>query len=122
MSDQFEVSAKIRKDVGKGASRRLRHEGLIPAVVYGAGKDAQSLTLEHHKIIKSLENILYYILLFLYKYTLISITNLFPDNSDIFIFLMHDLLFLHCLVINLLRSLIPMFGYLCCEIYFFNFD
>ena len=38
MKENFVVNAESRKDQGKGASRRLRHEGKVPAIVYG-GKD-----------------------------------------------------------------------------------
>jgi len=57
MSDKFELSATARKDVGKGASRRLRRlESSIPAVVYGAGKEAQSITVQHNHIFHALED------------------------------------------------------------------
>ncbi len=46
MSENFEVNAEPRSDSGKGASRRLRQEGKLPAIVYGGGKDPQSLTLD----------------------------------------------------------------------------
>jgi len=36
------VDVKSRETLGKNPSRRLRHEGLIPAIVYGAKKDAAS--------------------------------------------------------------------------------
>lgn len=48
MSKKFEVSAELRADVGKGASRRLRRAGRVPAVVYGADKDPVSLTVDHN--------------------------------------------------------------------------
>ena len=48
MSDN-KLSAKGRSDEGKGASRRLRHAGQIPAIVYGGGSDPQSIQLEHEK-------------------------------------------------------------------------
>ena len=32
----FELSAEPRNDQGKGASRRLRHSGKVPAILYGA--------------------------------------------------------------------------------------
>ena len=31
----FELSAEPRNDQGKGASRRLRHAGKVPAILYG---------------------------------------------------------------------------------------
>lgn len=50
----FEIDAIVRHDMGKGASRRLRREDKVPCVVYGAGKPAVSLSLEHKQISKSL--------------------------------------------------------------------
>ena len=50
------VNASVREDQGKGASRRLRKEEKVPAVVYG-GKDAPSMvTVEFHEITHLLEN------------------------------------------------------------------
>ncbi len=43
---QVEMSASVRETSGKGAMRRLRSEGLTPAVVYGAGADAVTLQME----------------------------------------------------------------------------
>ncbi len=51
----FNLDAEIRTDIGKGASRRLRHADKVPAVLYGAGKDPVSLTLEHNKVIQAQE-------------------------------------------------------------------
>jgi large subunit ribosomal protein L25 len=47
MTDSNILNAETREDVGKGASRRLRHQGKIPAVIYGGEKDPATLTLEH---------------------------------------------------------------------------
>ena len=44
--------ATSRTDLGKGASRRLRHTDQTPGVVYGAGKDPVSLTFEHKELMK----------------------------------------------------------------------
>ena len=60
MSASFTVEAELRTDLGKGASRRLRHEEKFPAVVYGAGKEPQSLTLDHKKFLHNLENEAFY--------------------------------------------------------------
>ncbi len=57
---KFELEAGVRHDMGKGASRRLRREEKVPGVIYGGGKAAQSLTLEHKHISKSLENEAFY--------------------------------------------------------------
>ena len=54
MSDGiFTLDAEIRTDLGKGASRRLRHAGKVPAVLYGADKEAVSLTLNHNKVFQA---------------------------------------------------------------------
>jgi large subunit ribosomal protein L25 len=60
MSQTFEVIASVRKDLGKGASRRLRHEDKIPAVLYGGDKEAVSLTLDQGKLLHALENEAFY--------------------------------------------------------------
>lgn len=44
---QIEITAKKRESKGTGASRRLRRAGNIPGIVYGAGKDAVSIELNH---------------------------------------------------------------------------
>lgn len=48
---QFIFKGSLRQDMGKGASRRLRREGTIPAVVYGADKDAVSIVLNHNEVL-----------------------------------------------------------------------
>jgi Ribosomal protein L25 (general stress protein Ctc) len=51
MAQTHEIKAQSRKDEGKGASRRLRHASFVPAVVYGAGQDPQSIQIEHNTIL-----------------------------------------------------------------------
>ncbi len=53
MAKTHEIKAQARKDEGKGASRRLRHAGFVPAVVYGIDKDPQSIQIEHNTILLS---------------------------------------------------------------------
>jgi large subunit ribosomal protein L25 len=43
-----QLSATVRTQTGKGASRRARREGKIPAVLYGHGADPQHLELPGH--------------------------------------------------------------------------
>jgi len=57
---KFIINAELRDESGKGASRRLRHEGKVPAILYGAGKKPQSLTLNHDEIIQHLESEAFY--------------------------------------------------------------
>ena len=54
--NEFTLNAQARTDLGKGASRRLRHAASIPAVVYGGDKEAQSLTIVAKEIAKLFEN------------------------------------------------------------------
>ncbi len=50
------LEAETRKDIGKGASRRLRRlENKVPAVLYGGEKAPHSIHLLHNKVIKALE-------------------------------------------------------------------
>jgi large subunit ribosomal protein L25 len=59
-SAKFEIEATVRHDLGKGASRRLRREEKVPAVVYGGGKASVALTIEHSKMIRALEDEAFY--------------------------------------------------------------
>jgi len=43
---QVDISATVRENTGKGAMRRLRQEGLTPGVVYGGGREAQTIQLD----------------------------------------------------------------------------
>ena len=43
---KIEINAKERKSKGTGASRRLRHEGTTPGILYGGVKDAISLEID----------------------------------------------------------------------------
>ena len=60
MSVDFNITAETRSDMGKGASRRLRREDKVPAVIYGAGKDAVSLTIDHNSLFHHLEHEAFY--------------------------------------------------------------
>ena len=58
--DQFELTAEKREDVGKGASRRLRHAGKVPGIVYGTKKDATMITLPHNEVMHHLDHEAFY--------------------------------------------------------------
>jgi large subunit ribosomal protein L25 len=60
MAISFELNAEPRTDKGKGASRRLRHAGKVPAIMYGGDKDPESLTLSHNQVIRNLEQEAFY--------------------------------------------------------------
>ena len=60
MSDDFDLIAELREDQGKGASRRLRHKGKVPAIIYGAGRPPRALVFDQNKVLKQLENESFY--------------------------------------------------------------
>ena len=60
MAEKFDLIADFREDNGKGASRRLRREGKVPAIIYGAGRPPRSLTFDHNRVIQQLENESFY--------------------------------------------------------------
>ena len=57
---QFELTAELRKDLGKGASRRLRRSGKVPGILYGTDKEPVSIFLNHDDLMHSLENEAFY--------------------------------------------------------------
>jgi len=56
----FELEAESRTDKGKGASRRLRRDGMVPAVIYGGSEEPQSIKLVHSEILKRLDHEAFY--------------------------------------------------------------
>jgi large subunit ribosomal protein L25 len=55
---KFVLNAQARAEdkQGKGASRRLRREALIPAIIYGGEAAPVSVTLELREVVKALES------------------------------------------------------------------
>ena len=51
----FNLDATVRTDLGKGASRRLRHADKVPAILYGGEEAPVALTLDHNKVIQAQE-------------------------------------------------------------------
>jgi len=60
MAEKFDLIADYREGKGKGASRRLRREGKVPAIIYGAGRPPRSLSFDHNKVLRQLENESFY--------------------------------------------------------------
>lgn len=54
----FVLNAQARAEdkQGKGASRRLRREALIPAIIYGGNAEPVTVTLELRQLVKALES------------------------------------------------------------------
>jgi large subunit ribosomal protein L25 len=54
MSEQLTLSAETRERAGKGASRAMRREGRVPAVVYGNKEEALTIHVEEKALMKML--------------------------------------------------------------------
>jgi large subunit ribosomal protein L25 len=60
MQENFEIDAVSRNDQGKGASRRLRREGLVPGIIYGGGKDPEMFATKHNELLQHLDHEAFY--------------------------------------------------------------
>ncbi|PSJ37983.1 50S ribosomal protein L25/general stress protein Ctc [Allosphingosinicella deserti] len=56
MSEQLTLSAETRERAGKGASRAVRREGRVPAVIYGQNKEPVQIHVEEKALVKALSN------------------------------------------------------------------
>jgi len=56
MAVVFDLVAEERTDSGKGASRRLRRAGKVPAIVYGAGRAPRAVTFDRDLLMHKMEN------------------------------------------------------------------
>jgi len=60
MTDFLTLEAEVRTDLGKGASRRLRHANKVPAILYGENQEPVSLTLEHKNVFRAQQEEAFY--------------------------------------------------------------
>lgn len=60
MSVDFDVIALPREAVGKGASRRLRRSGQVPAIIYGGHQEPEMISVAHNELLKHLEHEAFY--------------------------------------------------------------
>lgn len=60
MQETFEIEAIARSDTGKGSSRRLRREGMVPGIVYGGGKDPEMISTKENVLMLHLEHEAFY--------------------------------------------------------------
>ena len=56
MSEQLTLPAETRERAGKGASRALRREGRVPAVIYGDKKEPMAVHVEEKLLTKMLSS------------------------------------------------------------------
>ena len=55
MSNDFDLIAELREqEKGTSSSRRLRRSGFVPGIIYGAGKETISLTIDHNQLLRKL--------------------------------------------------------------------
>jgi large subunit ribosomal protein L25 len=52
---EVRIAAEPRTDFGKGAARRTRREGLVPAVLYGHGEQTRHVVLPGHELMLALK-------------------------------------------------------------------
>ena len=60
MAEKFDLIAENREDKGKGASRRLRLKGRVPAIIYGAGRPPRSLSFDQNKLMHEMQSESFY--------------------------------------------------------------
>ncbi len=57
----FVLNAKVRSDIGKGASRRLRRlDNQVPAIIYGLGETPENISLADNQLSHALDNEAFY--------------------------------------------------------------
>ncbi len=56
MAQKVDLVAEFREDTGKGASRRLRRAGKVPAIVYGAGRPPRAVIFDRDVLMHQMEN------------------------------------------------------------------
>ena len=60
MSKTHEIKVQRREDGGKGASRRLRRDGQVPAIVYGGELAPVNIQLSHNEVLLASEHDWFY--------------------------------------------------------------
>ena len=52
---EIRLTAQPRNEFGKGAARRLRRDGQVPAVLYGDGEEPRHISLDDHALSQALK-------------------------------------------------------------------
>lgn len=53
---RYTLHAVVREEQGKGASRRLRRQGLVPAIIYGGNTEPQAIAIKQDELKKNAKN------------------------------------------------------------------
>jgi large subunit ribosomal protein L25 len=56
MKISYTIGADFRDDQGKGASRRLRRSGKVPAILYGGNREPRNLTLDQQNLLTMIDD------------------------------------------------------------------
>ena len=56
----FLINAEKREKKGTSSSRNIRRDGFVPGIIYGAGKEEQTISLRKHEVAKNLEQDAFY--------------------------------------------------------------
>ncbi len=54
MAENIDLIAELRDDSGTSSSRRSRRSGMVPAIIYGAGKESIKLNIGHDQLLYKL--------------------------------------------------------------------
>lgn len=60
MSTEFALDVENRPDLGTGSSRRLRRQGKVPAIIYGAGRKPRAVVVDHARLLHEMEREAFY--------------------------------------------------------------
>ncbi len=60
MKTSFVIGADLRDAQRQGASRRLRHKGKVPAILYGGKKEPRALILDQQNLLTMIDNERFY--------------------------------------------------------------
>ena len=60
MNTEFALDVENRPDLGTGSSRRLRRQGKVPAIIYGAGRKPRAVVLDHARLLHEMEREAFY--------------------------------------------------------------
>src|SRR5689334_12430140 len=60
MKIAYTIGADFRETQGKGASRRLRHKGKVPAILYGGHKELRALVLDQQNLLTMIDDERFY--------------------------------------------------------------
>ena len=55
MADNISLNAEVRNEVGKGASRALRRNNLVPGIIYGGDQEPQAIKIKFNELFRLLK-------------------------------------------------------------------